>query len=116
MGERMLANVFSSIQADMCRVAFSFALQNGENQWSNVCSNFLMVGFCFHFLFFERKLIRLAYFLAMVIIHGHHSLWSSFHGRLRFFHDRSGTAAVVVILKMTTMVIIRFLCMVVLLA
>jgi hypothetical protein len=75
-----------------------------------------MVGVCFHFPFFERKLIRLAYFLAMVIIHGHHSLWSSFHGRLRFFHDRSGMAAMVVILKMTTMVIIRFLCMVVLLA
>jgi len=115
MGERMLANVFSSIQADMCRVAFSFALQNGENQWSNVCSNFLMVGFCFHFLFLSTNWSGW-HFLATVIIHGRHSLWSSFHGRLRFFHDCSGMAAMVVIQKMTTMVIIRFSCKAVLVA
>ena len=50
-----------------------------------------MGGFCFHFLFFERKLIRLAYSLAMVIILcGHHfmvvfdfsmSFWYGSHGR-----------------------------------
>lgn len=86
MGERTLANILLSIQADIARdFAFSLHCKIGKLRSNVRWSGFLMVGlpgFVSNFSFCPRFLFRLAHFLTMVIILviiccGHHEIMSS---------------------------------------